>query len=239
MNPDNKIYLTFDMDWACDEVMDFLYTLLEKFNICATVNITNDFRSLNKYRENEKIELGIHPNFNFAINGEKKDNKESIIKKCKCIIPEAVIVRSHSLLKSRLLTKAFYDYGIRYELNYFVEPYEGICIYPWLFQGVLQIPFFYEDDLYLAEGNGKNPQIYLSNKVKMYRVFNFHPIHLFLNSESLERYEKIKGNYHDFKILKENVNVESYGILDFFKELVEDAKIKGYQFETITSIDLI
>lgn len=20
---DNKIYLTFDMDWACDEVMDF------------------------------------------------------------------------------------------------------------------------------------------------------------------------------------------------------------------------
>lgn len=93
--------------------------------------------------------------------------------------------------------------------------------------------------MYLAEGNGKNPQIYLSNKVKMYRVFNFHPIHLFLNSESLERYEKIKGNYHDFKILKENVNVESYGILDFFKELVEDAKIKGYQFETITSIDLI
>ena len=45
---DKKIYLTFDMDWACDELMDFLYNLLEKHDARATVNITNEFRSMEK-----------------------------------------------------------------------------------------------------------------------------------------------------------------------------------------------
>lgn len=66
---DKKIYLTFDMDWACDELMDFLYNLLEKHDARATVNITNEFRSMEKYRKNSKFVLGIHPNFNRIIDG--------------------------------------------------------------------------------------------------------------------------------------------------------------------------
>ena len=51
-----------------------------------------------------------------------------------------------------------YNYGIRYEVNHFIAPYKGICVYPWLRQGVLQIPFFYEDDLYLLENYDYTPQ---------------------------------------------------------------------------------
>ena len=52
----------------------------------------------------------------------------------------------------------------------------------------------------------------------------------------MERYERIRENYHDFAILKENRNTDSYGILDFFEELIGFAQKEGYQFDTITEI---
>lgn len=162
--------------------------------------------------------------------------KTEVIEQCKRIIPNAVVARSHALLNSTPITKEFYDFGIRYELNYFIAPHKGIKVYPWLFQGVLQIPFFYEDDLYLLERCDHSPAFYLDNSIKMYKVFNFHPIHLFMNCESLMRYKRIKENYHDFSILKQSVNVSRYGILDFFKELVELAKERNFQFGKIDEI---
>ena len=237
MNVENRIYLTFDMDWACDEVMVFLYDLLDKHDICATVNITNSFSNIERFKNDEKIELGIHPNFNFIINGNGDgNNKETIIRQCKKVVPEAIIARSHSLLNSTSITTALYDYGIRYEMNYFIAPYEGICVYPWLRQGVLQIPFFYEDDLYLLENYDYTPQFYLSKNIKMCKVFNFHPIHLFLNSESLNRYQGIKDDYHNYDILKKNINTQRYGTLDFFEDFIFIAQKKGYSFEPITKI---
>ena len=240
MEMKNRIYLTFDMDWACDELMNFLYNLLEENGLSATVNITNDFAFMEKYKKNERIDLGIHPNFNRLIDGIAGggvNDKKSLMEQCKRVVPNAVVVRSHALFSSTPVTKIFYDYGIRYELNCYLEPCKGMCIYPWFLHGVLQIPFFYEDDIYLMGRSRNKPAFYLDHTIKMYRVFNFHPIHLFLNSESLERYERIKENYHNFSVLKENVNHDSYGILDFFRELVETVKVQGYQFGKITEIE--
>lgn len=240
MNAENKIYLTFDMDWACDELMEFLYDLLEEYDVSATVNVTNDFGSIKKYKKNKKIDLGIHPNFNRLIDGITGggvNDKRSIVEQCKLIVPDAVVARSHSLFSSTPVTKVFYDCGIRYEMNCYIEPCRWICVYPWILQGVLQIPFFYEDDIFMMEGGSNRPEFYLDHSIKMYKVFNFHPIHLFLNSESLLRYEGIKDNYHNFLVLKENVNNSCYGILDFFKELIEKAKLQGYQFGKIAEIE--
>lgn len=238
MNVNHKIYLTFDMDWACDELMDFLYQLLEEYGLAATIHITNPFKSLDKYKKNRRIELGIHPNFNGLVDGnaEVVKDKTSAIERCMQIVPDAVVARSHALLNSTPITKEFYDFGIRYELNYFIAPCKGITLYPWLFQGVLQIPFFYEDDLYLLEKNDNSPAFYLDHDIKMYKVFNFHPIHLFLNCESLDRYRRMKEHYHDFSVLKQNVNVNQYGILDFFKELVETAREMNFEFGKIDEI---
>ena len=240
MDVDKKIYLTFDMDWACDEVMDFLYDALEQYNLSATINITNVFSTLEKYKKNKKIHLGIHPNFNFLIDGSKggSSNKEEVIRRRKDVIPDAVVARSHSLLNSSPITKSLYDHGIRFELNHFIEPYEGICVYPWLFQGVVQVPFFYEDDLWLLEESNNSPSFYLSPNINMHKVFNFHPIHLFLNSECLERYGKIKGDSHNFSFIKKNVNANSYGIWDFFLELIGLARKRGYQFEVIETMEV-
>lgn len=140
-----------------------------------------------RYRDNKRINLGIHPNFNPIINGDAGgDNKEVVIRKCKELIPDAVVARSHSLLNSTPLTKVLYEFGIKYELNSFIVPHKGMCVYPWYLEGVMQIPFFFEDDIYLMEGFSNQPKFYLCNRIKMYKIFNFHPFHLFLNTETLE-----------------------------------------------------
>ena len=86
------------------------------------------------------------------------------------------------------------------------------------------------------ERNIYTPEFYLDRDIHMLRVFNFHPIHLYLNCENLDRYYKIKNNYKDYNILKDNVNLHSYGMYNFFLDLIELSRNQGYRFETISKI---
>lgn len=58
------LYLTFDIDWACDGVLADTIDLVEEADVCATWFVTHDTPLLKRLRENPKFELGIHPNFN-------------------------------------------------------------------------------------------------------------------------------------------------------------------------------
>lgn len=230
------IYLTFDMDWACDEVLECFYELILELNVAITLTVTHQTKWLERFRENEKIELGIHPNFNFLLDGKTTENKRVIIEKSKSLIPDAVTVRSHSLVQSTRLTDEFYRAGLKYELNTLIPPQEKMRILPWKTRNILQIPFMFQDDLYLTAQEKRNPDFYLGNQFIMCKVFNFHPIHLYLNSEKIERYEKAKQFYHDFDQLKEFKNTNSKGIYDFFLQLVNEAKKRHCSFKKINSI---
>lgn len=47
------------------------------------------------------------------------------------------------------------------------------------------------------------------------RVFNFHPIHIFLNTENISRYLYYKKNKNRLNIIKKTINVKKYGTRDF------------------------
>lgn len=57
------IFLTFDMDWSIDEVLDDFYTLVKDAGVKATLNVTHQSDMLAKFRQDTDFELGIHPNF--------------------------------------------------------------------------------------------------------------------------------------------------------------------------------
>ena len=67
---ENKIFLTFDLDWCSDEVLEYTLNLLEQFNVKAIFFITHYTKLLDRMKKNESFELGIHPNFNFLLNGD-------------------------------------------------------------------------------------------------------------------------------------------------------------------------
>lgn len=66
MNKDwnENIYLTFDMDWAIDEVLEDFYELLKKYRVTGTIHVTHETKMLEEFRGDRSLDLGIHPNFN-------------------------------------------------------------------------------------------------------------------------------------------------------------------------------
>jgi hypothetical protein len=130
-NPfEETLYLTFDIDWACDGVLADTIDLVEEADVCATWFVTHDTPLLKRLRENPKFELGIHPNFNNILAGRPDPtngkNAEETVVRLLSLVPEAKSVRSHSMTQNSTLLQIFFDKGLTHECNHFI-PHHSIC----------------------------------------------------------------------------------------------------------------
>ena len=239
MENSKRIFITFDMDWASEEVLKYWHDIIKKLDIKVTLNVTNNSKTLEAIKNDKQIELGIHPNFNkLLLNYSKNLDYIQVLNEVKSIIPEAVTVRSHSLVCGSQILSAFQKIGLKKELNLYIPPMKGNVLKPWSHEGELQrIPFIFEDDLYMQYEEKYSINSYLSDEFDMERVFNFHPIHVFLNTESLDRYEKCKIFNNDFSELKKyrNKSIEC-GTEVFLNKLVSEARLQNYEFEFIRDL---
>lgn len=205
-NPDTwNCVLTFDIDWACDEVLEDTIDLVESSGISATWFVTHDTPVLKRLRSNPAFEIGIHPNFNFLLNGDARNGgtAQEVVKRLLAIVPEAKTVRSHSLTQSSNILQIFADNGLTHEANHFIPEQAAIELKPWrLWNGLIKIPYLWEDDV--ACLYKENTPIQELTKRNGVRVFDFHPIHVFLNTESLDRYEGTREIHRDPKELSKH-----------------------------------
>lgn len=192
----DKCFLTFDIDWACDGVLKDTIALVEKSGLPATWFITHETPFLSEIRSNPNFELGIHPNFNFLLDGQLKNGKnaEEIIDKLLAIVPEATAVRSHSLVQSERFVDIFASRKITHLSNYFI-PSASSKLKPWeLWRGITAVPHCWQDNVSCM----MNPKIQPPSTIGFgAKVFNFHPIHAFLNTECLSRYEATRHIHHN------------------------------------------
>lgn len=234
---DRKIYLTFDMDWANDNVLEWFYQFLEN-NIPYTLFVTHETKWIEQLRKDNHIELGIHPNFNRLLSGDNSDgNYLEVLKRLKDIVPEAKAYRSHSLTVNSVILQACAELGIKKDLNILVRPKVGDVIHPFVRSGVQIVPFIWEDDLWLCDSEKLSVDFLLGDSFDIPRVFNFHPIHLYLNCESIDRYNAAKGYNREIDKLSQfrNQGENVLGVREFFDELVETALKKGYEFDVISN----
>ena len=193
-----EIYLTFDIDWACDEVLKDCIDLIEKANVAATWFVTHDTPLLNRLRANPKFELGIHPNLNFLLEGSPKNGKsaEEVIDRIFSIVPEAKVVRCHSMTQNSRLSQMFVDKGLTHDCNHLIPEQSGIVVKPWLlWNGLIKVPHFWEDDaVCIYKQNSPVCELLAREGLK---VFDFHPIHVYLNTEDLSRYERTRPLHGD------------------------------------------
>ena len=183
------LFLTFDIDWACDEVLADTIALAENANVAATWFVTHDTTLLHRLRNNPKFELGIHPNFNSLLEGNLQNgrNAEEVIDRVLKFVPEAKAVRCHSMTQNSRLLQLFVYKGLTHDCNHFTPEQSGILLKPWrLWNGLIKVPHFWEDDaVCIYEVNTPVQELLSMGGLK---VFDFHPIHIFLNTENLERY---------------------------------------------------
>lgn len=217
----DKVFLTFDIEWADDNVLANILEIVEEADIKATFFCTHETKILARMRQNPKIELGIHPNFNFLLKGDFRYGKDirEVVEYYMKIIPDAVSVRSHCLSQSTLITDTFIKRGLKYECNTFIPATVGIPLKPWRYydNNLTTVPLFWEDDIHCLYGWDFNVDSFL--KGNGLKVFNFHPVIVFLNSENIQRYRLLKEFYHDFNKLSANRN-NGYGIRNFLMDLI-------------------
>ena len=150
-----KIFLTFDIDWASDEVLEYCLEIVEKAKVKATWFATHKTPLLKRILENPLFELGIHPNFNPLLEGNfcYGKNYKEVLEYYLEIVPNAKVMRSHSLAhSSRILIEAK-NLGITHESNICIpcvafEDGGGGALLPYLnWDGLVRCPYHWADDI--------------------------------------------------------------------------------------------
>ena len=198
----NQLFLTLDFDWASDEVLEESIFRLEQAGAEATWFVTHATPIIERLRENPRFELGIHPNFNFLLEGQDNSGSaEEVVESLLELVPEAVSVRSHSMLQSSRILQLFRSLGLKYDCNHFIPAHTGIVLRPWVdWNGMIRVPYFWEDDVAAAENFRSTPRELVT--APGLRVIDFHPIHIALNTRMLETYERARPDHGNMKALR-------------------------------------
>lgn len=221
-------FITLDMDWAHDDIIMDTLSLLEQTGTRATWFVTHATPLLQRIRENPQFELGIHPNFNNLLTGGTgtSANAEEALDRIMDIVPEATAVRSHSLTQSSPLLDLFKKRGLIYDCNTFIPHNAHIPLRPWHhWNGLVKVPHFWEDDV---EASGENPTYADLTTIKgPTKVFDFHPIHIFLNTDTPERYALARPHLQDIPNLLKYRNSSAPGSRTALQSLISPHQYGG------------
>jgi polysaccharide deactylase WbmS-like protein len=149
------------------------------------------------------FELGIHPNF--MPGSTHGDSPETVLETCMRFVPDALSVRTHGLFQWGNL----FDYvmsltPITFDVSLFLPMAQHVEVvkYERFGQVLWRVPYVWEDD-YIMEAShvGDRSDSVFSGFDKILdrghgvQVFNFHPIHIVLNSNSMEGYGAMKREH--------------------------------------------
>lgn len=189
-----EVVLTIDADWAPDVTIDFIAESLIEHRVRATWFITHMSPAIARLRQYPDLfELGIHPNF---LSGSTHgDTPDAVIRHCLTLVPEALSMRTHSLVQSTPLLRQIVAQGrITTDVSLFLPytPHIRPVEYEWGSRKLLRIPFFWADDYEMEQ---RFPRWHLPRLLTVgegLKVFVFHPIHVYLNSIDMEPYQALK-----------------------------------------------
>ena len=218
---EKKIFITIDVDWAHDVILANTIDILEERDVKATWFITHNTPLLERLRSNPNFELGIHPNFNFLLQCDYRygDTDSKVIDYFLKIVPDAKSVRSHSLIQSSKLTDLYRAKGLTHESNMFIPEYSKINVKPFEhLSGVILCPYIWGDymDFSLGDKRANFKSLSLINGLK---IFNFHPIHIYLNTDNIDRFNSTRNLHHNPKKLIDYYNKDA-GVMDRLMELI-------------------
>lgn len=234
----DTVYVTMDMDWANDGVLSDTLALVEYLRIPVCFFITNDTPLLDKLRHHPLLTLGIHPNFLPLLSGQTSKTYLETLSEMKVLVPEAKVIRCHALVDATPVLMAAREMGFEADMNLFIPLSSGIVLKPFNhFSGLKRLPFFYEDDAWAQEKDHPSVEQHLLAGASCLKIFNFHPIHLYLNMEDMERYNRAKPFYHQYENLAPFVNRgPEMGARDFLMRLKETADSRGIRFGKVDEL---
>jgi ubiquinone/menaquinone biosynthesis C-methylase UbiE len=230
--------LTFDVDWAPDFMIDFVANRLFEAKVRSTWFVTHESKAVERLRRHpELFELGIHPNF--LPGSSHGETPKQVLKTCLAMVPEAQSFRTHSLMQSTpLLCEVMQSTQLTIDASLFLPGQSNVGPFRFEWDGhfLLRVPFHWEDDHEMASSG---PRWNLGPGPVGGSVFNFHPIHVYLNSQDMQAYASLKARFPrvsevDAASADAVVN-QGPGTRTVFSEVVDRIKSAG---DSVRLIDL-
>jgi hypothetical protein len=233
-----QVAVTIDTDWASDEVIEYTLEILLEYKIKTTWLITHDSNVIRRlFCCNDIFEIGIHPNF--LPNSTQGSGFLDIMSRLLSIYPKAKIMRTHSLYQSTPMFEAVLkNYpAIEIDVSLFLPYEKNITPHKFYISGdkkpyIVRIPYVWEDDMEMVL---PSPEFEFNIKKfngKGIKIFNFHPIHIALNSTNLVSYEKLKKDNPSGLLTAKLKDVFKFrqikraGIEDFLKNLLSNKDVQ-------------
>lgn len=190
---DEPILLTFDVDWAADFMIDGIAGALIDRGVRSTWHVTHASPAIDRLRERpELFELGIHPNF--LPGSSHGATVPEVLATCMSLVPEATTMRSHALVQSSpILTHVIASTPIRCDCSILLPGAPNLepVGYPHAQGPLVRVPYFWEDDVemmrelpcWTLDADEPAPGL---------RVYDFHPVHVYLNAVDPRPYEALR-----------------------------------------------
>jgi len=216
--------LTFDIDWAPEFIIDQLRSTLDELDLPATIFFTHASAASQRLASSPRCEVGIHPNF---LTPNEKRAPEEVIDELLADYPTRAM-RSHALYYHSRLLPLLHQAGLRYLSNdlRFLQP--GLApAYDW--SGLVRLPIYWEDDVHCVYHHGRDAFSLDTLKLDSpgMKVFNFHPVHLFLNTNTFTDYFAAKDRLKDEKVAW-SLRKQNPGVRTLFEQLVANPPTDGW-----------
>lgn len=206
--------LTMDSDWAPPEVIAHALDVVRPSATPCTLFLTEDAPPSNADGGPERdlrVEIALHPFFN------GRDPAE-VLAPLLARHPQARGLRPHRLsMPPEHCARAVRASGARWVSSH--ADSDALALKRW--DGdIPDAPIHWGDNTLLRLGqrpslSGLDPQR------PGLAVFNFHPVHIFLNTCDQEQYERARPAYHDPERLRSLRNATRFGVRDALLELLE------------------
>jgi hypothetical protein len=208
------IVITGDTEWSPIEVIDYMTDILAEYGIRATLFCTDEADKSIKGHE-----LAIHPNFRSSIELEDFESK---IRALLAIFPESVGIRPHGPMFDTRLVPIYLDCGLKYDSSFLFPN----AVMPFSIFGITECPIWWMDSHACGFEKRRFTKEFITGQIHSMKtedvcLFNIHPIHVYLNTDSLERYFAAKHCYHDPIKLWKHRNHARFGVEDCLRTILD------------------
>lgn len=188
MNP--RYHLTFDVDWAPDAAVRQVLATLAQHEVKATFFVTHASDTIAEMRA-AGHELGVHPNF--LLGSSHGATPAEVMQHVMALVPDARVVRTHALVQSTpLLEQIFRDWPqLKVDMSLYLHRFAHVAPHQWRLGNVAftRVHYNFEDDMHFADPAANWG---VAEPLGPLTVYDFHPIHVALNSANEEAYAALK-----------------------------------------------
>lgn len=216
--------LTCDIDWAPEYAIEHVANKAAEFGLALTLFSTHESDFCKSPPEH--CEIGLHPDY----TRPERTPFDEVLPRLKALYPDAVGMRAHTNLFGQRTAEAAAACGLEYDISYLLwnKPF---CQVFRDYSGIARFTYHWEDGTHWYMNRPLNWDGIEMDSPGL-KIFNIHPISIYLNSPTAPHCRAVQTRYRDLASAPKSevdalVNRDERGIGDLWLDLLRELAERG------------